>query len=302
MIEFTCKYYSAYGLKIKSEINLPELNEIDTTNFDVTVSYGNVPSKIENPVKIGVAFQAKQNEFLLNVPDIADYFVKNGNEIIVSKKENVSNSEINLFLLGSAFGAVLYQQKKVPFHGSTVIINNKAIIISGVSGAGKSTIVASLTNKNYPLLSDDVTVLKEKNGNIIAISGFPQVKLWQDSLDMMNISAKNLIKIRPQLEKYKFPVKNFVEGQKQVDSIFILTKKNTKNVEIEEIKGIEKFKILANNTYRKQFVSALKLEKEQFKIISLLAAKTKLYFIKRPNGINTIDEISNLIIEKTLTC
>ena len=76
-------------------------------------------------------------------------------------------------------------------------------------------------------------------------------------------------------------------------------RKNTEGIEIDEIKGIEKFKILTSNTYRKQFVPALKLEKEQFKIVSMLAAKTRLYTIKRPNGINTINEISNLIIEKT---
>jgi len=292
------KYYSAYGLKIKSEVNLPELKEITSTDCDVIVSYGKVPDEIENPIKIGVAFQAKQNEFLLKVPEIANYYIKDGKEIIISRKDNISDSEINLFLLGSAFGAVIYQQKKVPFHGSTVIVNDKAIIISGVSGAGKSTIVANLTNKNYPLLSDDVTVLKEENGSIIASSGFPQVKLWQDSLDMMDISAENLTKIRPQLEKYKYPIKNFIEGKKQVDSIFIIKRKNTEGVEIEEIKGIEKFKILTSNTYRKQFVPALKLEKEQFKIVSMLAAKTRLYIIQRPNGINTINEVSNLIIEK----
>ena len=300
MTKLVYKYYSAYGLKIKSEINLPELLEIKTKDFDVVVHYGDVPDKIENPIKIGVAFQAKQNEFLLKVPDIADYFVKNANEITVSRNKNVDDSEINLFLLGSAFGAVIYQQKKVPFHGSTVIINNKAIIISGVSGAGKSTTVASLIQKNYPLLSDDVTVLNEKEGNIIASSGFPQVKLWLDSLNMMDLSPEKLKRIRPQLEKFKFPVKNFIEGEKQVDSIFIIMKKNTEGVEIEEIKGVDKFKILTNNTYRKQFVPALKLEKEQFKIVALLAAKVKLYTISRPNGTNTIDEVSKMIIEKIM--
>lgn len=289
------KYYTAYGLKIKSEVDFPELVEVGMCDVDVTVSFGKVPEQIENPIKIGVAFQAKQNEFLLTVKDVASFFVRNGNEIIVERLEG-TDSEINLFLLGSAFGAAIYQLKKIPFHGSTVVINDKAIIISGVSGAGKSTTVANLTTKSIPLLSDDVTVLNEKNGKVVASPGFPQVKLWLDSLEKMDISSDKLKRIRPQLEKFKFPIKNFIDEEKFVDSIFIITQKNTLGVELEEIKGSEKFKILTKNTYRKQFVSALKLEQEQFKIVALLASKVKLYIIKRPSSTNTINQVSDLII------
>ena len=288
-------YYSAYGLKIKSEIKFPELIEIEECSVDVSISYGKVPKQIDNPIKVGVAFQAKQNEFLLEVKDVATYFVKDGKEIIVERLGGEDN-EINLFLLGSAFGAVIYQLKKIPFHGSTVVINDKAVIISGVSGVGKSTTVANITTKSIPLLSDDVTVLNEKNGNVIASPGFPQVKLWLDSLEKMDISPDNLKRIRPQLEKYKFPISNFIEEEKVVDSIFIIQQKNTLGVELEEIKGSEKFKILTKNTYRKQYVPALKLEQEQFKIVALLASRVKLYIIKRPSATNTVNEVSDLII------
>jgi hypothetical protein len=291
------KYYTAYGLKIKSEIDLPELKQVDSTEFDTSVVYGDVPKEIKNPTKKGVAFQAKENEFLLNVKDVADFYVINGKEIVVSKNENASDSEVNLFLLGSAFGAVIFQKRKIPFHGSSVIINDQAVIVSGVSGVGKSTIVANLVRMSYPLLSDDVTVLESENNNIIASFGFPQVKLWLDSLEQMKIESTNLKKIRPQLEKYKYPIFNFIEDKKVVSSVFIIKRKNTEGVEIEEIKGSEKFKILSANTYRKQFVEALNVKNEHFKIIAGMASKVNLYVIQRPNIHNTIDEISNLIIK-----
>jgi hypothetical protein len=292
------KTYKAFGFIFSSDFEIPELIEIKKTDkINFKIEKGTVPKEIEKPEKKGVFYQISQKEFLLNIKDTADYYVYNSEKIIVQPHKNAKQEAINLFLLGSVIGVIIFQKNKIPFHGSSVIINNKAIIISGVSGAGKSTIVANFIKKGFPLLSDDVVSLFQDDKKILAEPGFPQIKLWEDSLKMLSINKK-LKKIRPELNKYRYPVKNFETKNHEISAIFIIKTKNTFGVEINEIKGVEKFKILNRNIYRKQFIEGLKVQKNQFKIISNLAASTKVYIIERPNANNTIEDVSKKIIEK----
>jgi len=290
-------YYTIYGINIKSDIELPELVKVssENPNYDVTIKLGITPKSITNPLKIGVRYQAKKNELLLFVDNIANYYIVDGNLIVIEKLNNSTDSELRLFLLGSAFGALLFQRKIVPFHASSVKINNKATVISGVSGAGKSTIIANLINKGYTLIADDISPINISDNNFFILPGFPRVKLWLHSIELLSMS-NNFEKIRPQLEKYSVIVDNFYNEKCIVDNIFIIKPKNYSKVTIKEIKGIEKFKNLTANIYRKQFTVPLNVEKEQFDIISKLSTKVRLYVIERPTSGNSIDEVSEKII------
>lgn len=288
-------YYKVYGLIVKSELELKELEKSDSTVYDVLIENGKVPEKLEDPEKIGVRFQAKKNEFLLSVDNICKFYISNGNKIIIENIGNPSLSEIKLFLLGSAFGALIFQRGKVPFHGSTVRVNNKAIIIGGVSGAGKSTITAKLVLRGYPIIADDVSLIDIVDNSVCVFPGFARIKLWADTVDLLKIDDK-LEKIRPQLEKYSYPVDNYHNKETEISTVVIIKTKNTEGVTVEEIKGVEKFKILNNNIYRKQFARPLKVEQEQFKIISQMSAKVKLFVLERPNSTNSINEVADSIL------
>ena len=289
-------YYEVYGLVVKSELELKELEKSTSTDFEVLIEKGKVPKKLENPEKIGVRFQAKKNEFLLSVDNICKFYISNGNNIVIENIGNPSLSEIKLFLLGSAFGALIFQRGKVPFHGSTVLINGKAVIISGVSGAGKSTVTAELVLRGYPIIADDVSLIDIVDKSVCVFPGFARIKLWADTIDLLKIEDK-LEKIRPQLEKYSFPVDNYHNKETEISNVVIIKTKNTQGVTIEEIKGIEKFKILNNNIYRKQFAKPLKVEQYQFKIVSQMSSKVKLFILERPNSTNSVKEVADSILE-----
>ena len=288
-------YYKVYGLVIKSELKLKELEETTSKKFDVIIEKGKVPENLENPEKVGVRFQAKKGELLLHVDNIAKFYIAKGSKIIIEDIETPDISEIKLFLLGSVFGALIFQRGKVPFHGSTVLINGKAVIVSGVSGAGKSTVTAELVKRGYPIIADDVSLIDIVDKKVCVFPGFARIKLWADTLDLLKIDDK-LEKIRPQLEKYSFPVDNYHNKKTEISNVIIIKTKNTEGVTTEEIKGIEKFKIINNNIYRKQFAKPLKVEQPQFRIISQLAAKAKLFVLERPNATNSVKEVADCVI------
>ncbi|MBU1706190.1 hypothetical protein KKG19_05725, partial [Patescibacteria group bacterium] len=75
-------FYKIFGLKIRSEIEFPELQK-SSGKHDVSIYVGSTPDRIENPERTGARFTASPGRFLLKIDGIAKYFVREGNLIVV---------------------------------------------------------------------------------------------------------------------------------------------------------------------------------------------------------------------------
>jgi len=274
--------YKAFGLSIESEIFFPELILTDDKP-DVYIKYGSIPKRLENPKKTGIKFQASENELLLNVDNVAGYYIQNGNSITINKYNNKDENSIRLFLLGSAFGALLIQRDVFSLHGSSTVIDGKAVVFSGVSGTGKSSLVTEFYNDDYLFLNDDVSSILFNGGELFVVSAYPRIKLWKDTVDQFSLNENNFDKIRKNIQKFGVPTKEkYCNTQPPLEAIFILGTKNTEGIDVREIKGIEKFNILKRNTYRFQFINGLNKQKEHFKAFNELALKIPVYKLDRP--------------------
>ncbi len=294
---FTTYLYKAFGLTIKSEIELPEL-PLALGDFDVTVSLGATPVSIENPMFKGVRFESSHNEFLLKIDHIASFYVTAGKHIVIQTASNASFDEVRLFLLGSAFGALIHQRGLLPFHGSSVKINSSATIFSGHSGAGKSTLAAAFHKKGYPMLSDDVSVISLTDQGIAYVQpGYPQMKLWSDSIKNLGGEPSSYKTIRKQLEKHCIPiVECFQKEAIPLQNIFIVAASNLGELNVRPAKGIEKFNLLRNHTYRFNFIAGLEMQTNHFNYISTIAKEVNVFALTRPTGKFIFDEMIEMIL------
>ena len=95
--------YHVFGLKIKSVIRFMDMPQTDGRP-DVTIAYGKTPDALSDPKVSGVRYQAGTGEFLLQVDNVARYYVTNGNRIVIERQPRASDEEVLLFLMGSAMG------------------------------------------------------------------------------------------------------------------------------------------------------------------------------------------------------
>jgi serine kinase of HPr protein (carbohydrate metabolism regulator) len=77
-------------------------------------------------------------------------------------------------------------------HASTVAIDGRAVLITGPSGAGKSDLALRLIDRGFSLVSDDQTILKRADEQLIAsapanIAG----KLEIRGIGIINMDATN---------------------------------------------------------------------------------------------------------------
>ena len=292
----------AFGLNIQSEFPFRGVEPNEKGFFDVTVEKAFVPEVLKNSTFKGVSMESNAKEFLLRVPNVGNFLMAEGKSIKIQPSPKAEMRELELFFYGSALSVILMQRGIVPLHGSAFKKNEKAVIISGISGAGKSSLLRHFINQGYKALTDDVCALSIQNKNVILSPSYPFSKIWADIMDKFKLSKESEKQVRPNIEKYSQPfIDEFYDQAIEVEAIYILRSKNVKTFEIEEIKGFEKFKELKSNLYRPKFPEATGKTKETFIILNQLAQQAKLFNLTRSTSIDLLEpfnEFANKAILK----
>lgn len=294
--------YKVYGLNINSEILLPELLSSSNKEYvDVNVSYGILPIEISQEIDNGKFFDFGKEKMWFCIKDVAKYYIINGDTIIVEPFNNADSHDVKLFLLGSAFGMLLIQRNIIAIHGGTIVIDGQAVVITGDRGAGKSTLTSAFRDKGYSFMADDVSVVGKRKDTTHSIHpGYPQQKLCRDAMEKMNYNLEDFKRIDEGRDKYAIPVhKNFIKETIPIGAICEITIGESQNVEIEEITGTEKLKLLLKNIYRVEITQYTGMNADYMKNCIDIAKRIPFLKIKRPKDkFSVADQIR--VIEKTL--
>jgi hypothetical protein len=248
--------YKIFNLNVSSSIACPELIPGNHAQPDVTIRLGRVPKKLTNVVRSEIDYQASPEEFLLDIEEVAKYFITDGTKILIERYPEGDDDSIILYLLGSAMGALLHQRGMLPLHGSAIEFNGKSIVFTGPSGIGKSTIAGTFHKHNYCILADDVCVLAfNHEGSPVVLPGYPYLKLWSDSAQILGQDVSRLRKVLPDMNKHKVPLLNsFCQTPVPLSRVYLLDSSENGKPSIETIQGAAKLSVLLENTYRSNFL------------------------------------------------
>jgi hypothetical protein len=294
--------YKAFGLSIISDFPLPELPVTTCPNdeYDVVVRRDGLSEKWDELGIHPYSFKVKENYVMFQLPDVAIFLIKNGNEIIVSPWAGADSAQIRLYILGTCMGAILLQRKTLPLHGSAVAIDGKAYAFIGDSGAGKSTLASAFLENGFQLLSDDVIPISFNLDDELPYitPSYPQQKLWAESLNQFGMNASEYNSIYDREDKYLIPVSNkFSEVVLPLSGIFELVKIEQEKIELCFVDGLEKLSTLFTHTYRHLFIKDLGLVNWHFTTSAKIAEKVKIHQIKRPAKGFTAPHLVELILE-----
>lgn len=250
--------YLLCGWRVRSEIALPE--EIawrgDDRPIDIAIRIGEVAETLPNAVQ-ATPFQqiAGDGVCRLEIAAAGRYLVSSGREVVVQPAVGASAAELRLFLLGTVLGMLCHQRGLFPLHASCVRMGDGAVAFCGASGAGKSTLAASLTQRGYALLADDVTAIDTSPAaGPIMWPALPRMRLWRDSLDTLEVGTETLERDRIQLEKYVLPaaaIGSFHPEPVPIKAIFLLEGVKVPNlVGVHRIPPMETITRLTEQVYR----------------------------------------------------
>lgn len=288
--------YLIGGITIESDIFFPELIQTDR-KADVQVMYGEVPEHLEQNNVDFPFIEANENQYLLKLEKIGRLLVENGTKITIQKSPNAKSKDLENYVLTNSIGALSYQRDLIPMHGGVFIHNNKGILISGSSGNGKSTLLASLYKKGFKIISDDISNLEIVDGKLFVYPSFPSILLWKDTADKIDLHLTKIPKLRDDLEKYIFPIdlKSFYQAV-ELDKIIVL--QNSEVIETTiEVKGIGKIDSLRKNSFKPWMIHSFGKQKNHFQQLSKIANMINLEVFQNDKK-EGIEKSVNLFIEK----
>ena len=257
---------------------------------NVTIKYTQDISKLNAPQLIYPNFQVNGNEFFMEVNRVAQYLVRNGEEIFIHPKDQADPASVHLFLASSIFGALLHQKCMLPIHGSSFSYNGKGITIGGKSGVGKSAVVAAFCQNGGTFINDDITPLKILNNQTTIIPIKTRLKLWTDTLDKLKIQNDHLERIRPMMDKFYLPANDLFAKEQRLDHLFILNIHNKKEFCVSKLAGLEKYNALRNQIYRKVYLKGMpETSKDYFKQLLRLSMHITVKRITRPQICNIME-------------
>lgn len=286
----TFRDYSVFGLRVRSEIPLPELFEAATGDADVTIRLGRTGA----PTELDGGLHSVADDLLFVEPNIGRYRIAGGREIVVEAEPGVPERNVRLFLLGSAFGALLHQRGLLPLHANAVEIAGKAVAFMGPSGEGKSTLAAALHDRGHRILADDVCVIDLEEGpQPLVRPGLPRLRLWRDLIEQSGRDAANYDRSYAgdeTFEKYDVPLapSSSVTAPVELAAIYLLAR-DTK-FEISPLSGLPAAEAVFANTYRGAFVSTAKREHSHWTACVRLVRSAPVYLFSRPRDLDALGE------------
>ena len=290
-------FYTAYNLVIASEIALPELHQAapSDASADVHIRFGRAQKPLLEGRSFGLYLWAQANQLWFHIPEVGWYLITSGNEIVVEPERDASEDAIRLFLLGSAFGALLLQRRYLVLHGNAVRIGRHCMVSIGESGAGKSTLAAGFMRRGYAVLADDVVPVDDEQR---AIPGFPRLKLWGDAANRISIDTSDLRRIRSEDDKYNVPLgESFCGDAHSIRWIYVLNRGKCEHFSLEPLAGTAIFAPLFSNVYRPEFVVAMGLEAQHMRACGKLVSKARVAQITRPDRGFALDQLIDTLLE-----
>ncbi len=288
--------YSAFGLDIDSEIDLPELHTTASSGpADVAIRFAIESIDSADGLKTYAPFlRMAPGRVWLDVEGVAQFRISGGRMIEIRPAPGADEESIRLYVLGSVTGALLSQRGILTLHGNVVRIGDRAMIALGRSGAGKSTLAAGFKARGYDIIADDIAAISARGD---ALPGIPRIKLWAETAERLSISTAELPRVRPDLEKFQLPLSATAGGAAPVGWIFILQPEEIDRVSIEPLTSLARFPHLIEHTYRHALVTGMEQSGNHMAKCARLASQCQMAIVKRPQQAFMLDALLDALIE-----
>ena len=275
--------YTAYGLRLRSPIALPftPLPDGLAGEPDAVIRLGATPASLPAAQGRTGRWQAAPGRFLLNIEDVARYYVADGRDLVIERRGG-SDHDISVYFTGSVLAAMLQQRGVATMHASAVRTDAGAVLFLGASGAGKSSLLAALVKRGYPMMADDVSGLVLDGAVPTVLPAFPCTRLWADALNHLAWWPRAGQRVRKDLNKHLAPVDDFHPLPLALRACFVLTLSELDDIEIGMVAPSEALLRLGRYTYRKKYLPCLGRAKGHFRILEAVAKRVPVLSVTRP--------------------
>lgn len=271
--------YRLYGLNLASEIELPELAPAKGDRTDVSI------------VLAPRAFSCGDD--VMDIEGVASYRVPDRHRIEVHVCTGSLWAQLRLFLLGSAMAMILYRRGVFALHANAVVVEGGTWAFAGESGAGKSTLALWMSNRDYPLLADDVCAIDDRDGgNLMVFGGVPRLRLWEDAVLREGLAPGELPRSFPGDDDYrKYDVS--IDDQRRLEAAplrLMCILERAEHSRVERLEGLAAVEALYAHSYRGHHVTTLGKPEKHWQMCLRIAREVPVFRYCRTMQVERMDE------------
>jgi hypothetical protein len=293
-------HYTAYGLLVQSELELPELLAVPepqaTRAFDVVIRTGRVEPRPPEGLATGVFYHVTPQLACSQWTDAGIYSVSEGRDIIVEPCEGADPRAIRLYLVNSILAVLLHQRRFLVLHASAVAVRSVAVAFLGNCGSGKSTTAASLHARGWPLLSDDVIAIETPSeGKPLVRSAFPQLKLCPDAAEVFSSDVQSLTKVHPDEDKRLRPAHDGFAGDRILPLSRLYMLQDAEKLEIVPMSPREALPMLISNSFTAHILEVTEARRSHFEQCVRLMETARIKTLRRPRDLSSLPRLAELV-------
>ena len=247
-------------------------------------------------------FEVGGSAWLMRFPGIADFHLRPG-EIECRLVDPRLAYMVNILLLGHVMACYLERQGILALHAAALRVDDRAVLLAGDKGAGKSTLVSSMAAAGFPLMADDIAAVEERAGRVSCRSAFPLVKLTPEQIArFVKGRAGEYSRFHPGFTKRSVPVADlgcFAAETRPVAAIYLLDRANDASPVIETLPPTRAVAELARHSFLGAILEATPLLRDRFTHLVRVARATPVKRLRYPDGFCHLTEV-HAVIERDL--
>lgn len=281
-----------------TELLLPELPTAKLVPGErpVVVRVGPAPHTLAASLTSSAWCEATASEFLLRLPAVATYYVRNGEEVVVEPVSGAPALDVRSYLMGSIFAALCHQRGLLPLHASAVATDAGAIAFLGPSGTGKSSMAAFLGRRGHRIVADDICLIDPaapREGRVVPVA--PWLKLWSTTLEALGEASTGLPRIFSDDDKYRVPLDQDASPIALAQLILLERGEDATQPILERLTPVQALHALLDHTYQAWLVRATGQTEAYFRRCGRALEGVRVMRLRRPWGFDAMDETLSLL-------
>jgi hypothetical protein len=226
-----------------------------------------------------------------------------GRQMFCRQFDVATSESFQVYMLGQALSYALVGLGFEPIHATVVVVDGEGVGFLGFSGFGKSTLAASFLSAGYPVLTDDLLILQERDGRLFAYPGPPRIKLFPKIARLFLGSAANGVSMNRDTAKLILPL-----GEQRSSSLpvpiaamFALAPPREvfrkQAVRLEPLSPREAFVEVVKNTFNYRITESARLER-QFAEASRLVSSLPMRKLAIPRNFAELPSVREAILSE----
>ena len=264
---------------------------------DVTLQLSPVNPQLDALEAEGVLWRSGAGRFIIEVPEVARYLAVNGVSLCVESLPGSCDEKIAYYLKMAPMAAIIFQRRLVALHASVITDGNRTILITGDSGAGKSSLAAALMLRGWLVLADDLAVVSlDSTGKPVIHPTFPELVLRKDVSAWLGIDTTQLPS--PGESRFRLASKHQFTTQLPLSAIYQLSLHNREDVERTELENSRAFHILREHLYNSRIAEATLDKGAYLRIAAAIAQYIPIFRLQRPRGTWSLNQMADFFTQE----